>query len=501
MTAPQQTRNRRLTPRRVLLAAILLLTAAPIITYAALAVRFYTARPSPTHDGYAEHNARHAHRSDEERAWALYVNLGPRLSDLSRELRNAMRDASDPDGPPLPNPFDLRPADPAFAQAAAAIAASGLLDDARHAARRPVIATYFTDRYANDPPRAPEDFLPPSGVATQRKPLLDSLLLPAAATRDAAKLLVFDAHRAVAENEPQRAVENLRDTASIARQWTGEPGMIAGLLGFACAALAADAAVEIVESHPTAFDADQLRTLEETIHAAAAEAGVDFESELVLVEDFIQHLYAADGRMTPHGYDILRRSDASKSGGHSAALPVVAIFFMDHATQTESLREAVALARRIPDDPAAHVPAWVSRQESLRLGSDINLVGPLIEPALGKAALSQIQSRTQLRAAATRLALERFKLAEGRYPDALAELVPAYLPELPEDPFNPGHPIKYLLRDAEPVLYSVGANAVDDHATPAPPNTRPDDLKARFADPGGPAPDAAKGDWILYPKP
>ena len=59
-------------------------------------------------------------------------------------------------------------------------------------------------------------------------------------------------------------------------------------------------------------------------------------------------------------------------------------------------------------------------------------------------------------------ALERFRLAQGSYPDSLQALAPAYVDAVPRDIMN-GEPYRYRLRsDGTFLLYSVGWNQKDD---------------------------------------
>ena len=58
--------------------------------------------------------------------------------------------------------------------------------------------------------------------------------------------------------------------------------------------------------------------------------------------------------------------------------------------------------------------------------------------------------------------LERYRLAQGKYPQALGDLMPAYGPDLPRDVMN-GQSYHYkLLGDGTYLLYSVGWDQVDD---------------------------------------
>jgi hypothetical protein len=66
----------------------------------------------------------------------------------------------------------------------------------------------------------------------------------------------------------------------------------------------------------------------------------------------------------------------------------------------------------------------------------------------------------------TGIALERHRLAEGRLPGDLKELVPAYLAELPLDPYD-GKPLRYRIQpDGSPLLWSIGSDLVDEGGLP-----------------------------------
>jgi hypothetical protein len=68
----------------------------------------------------------------------------------------------------------------------------------------------------------------------------------------------------------------------------------------------------------------------------------------------------------------------------------------------------------------------------------------------------------------TAIALQRFKLAHGHYPEHLAGLVPEFLTAVPPDPVD-GHPLRYRRESGGTfLLYSVGENGVDDGGDPSP---------------------------------
>jgi len=74
------------------------------------------------------------------------------------------------------------------------------------------------------------------------------------------------------------------------------------------------------------------------------------------------------------------------------------------------------------------------------------------------------QMLTERRVCAVMLAIRLYQFDHrNKLPATLSELVPAYLPAVPRDPFDPADgPIRYLPMHDPPVLYSLGLNLTDD---------------------------------------
>ncbi len=62
------------------------------------------------------------------------------------------------------------------------------------------------------------------------------------------------------------------------------------------------------------------------------------------------------------------------------------------------------------------------------------------------------------------VAMERFRLANNRWPDTLQELTPRYLQAIPLDPFD-GQPLRLVAKGTYRIVYSIGPNLVDDGGT------------------------------------
>ena len=70
-------------------------------------------------------------------------------------------------------------------------------------------------------------------------------------------------------------------------------------------------------------------------------------------------------------------------------------------------------------------------------------------------------SETRMIEARTALALNQYKAEAGHYPETLDALIPNYLVALPVDPFSGQH-LLYAVHGGKYLLYSVGANGLDD---------------------------------------
>jgi hypothetical protein len=84
----------------------------------------------------------------------------------------------------------------------------------------------------------------------------------------------------------------------------------------------------------------------------------------------------------------------------------------------------------------------------------------LLTPALDKATINAELAMMRRDVTLTAIALEVFRRRHGRWPETLAELTPSMLPALPIDRFD-GLPLRYVMKDGKPMLYSVGTDRED----------------------------------------
>lgn len=110
----------------------------------------------------------------------------------------------------------------------------------------------------------------------------------------------------------------------------------------------------------------------------------------------------------------------------------------------------------------------------------------LLMPALGRAVQKSARMQTYLDAAAVSCALERYRLANGKLPDALDALAPSFMARVPNDVID-GKPLRYRAQaDGGYILYSIGWNQTDDGGK----------LSWKEGNKDKPSVDFTKGDWV-----
>jgi len=133
--------------------------------------------------------------------------------------------------------------------------------------------------------------------------------------------------------------------------------------------------------------------------------------------------------------------------------------------------------------------------KALRHGWPYNILARMIFPAIGNAVKRYARGQSSVDLARVAIALERYRLAHGEFPDSLDALAPQFMEKVPHDIIN-GEPLHYR-RDppsqsssaagGQLVLYSVGWNETDDNGT------------VGLTKNGNVDPD--KGDWVWqYPQ-
>lgn len=126
-----------------------------------------------------------------------------------------------------------------------------------------------------------------------------------------------------------------------------------------------------------------------------------------------------------------------------------------HRRALEHLTEGVRIARLPSQEQLAALKAWDEAYKRLPTIVARLCTNPM---RFGETVL---RNNALTRCALVAVALERFRLANQRWPANLDELTPKYLAQLPTDPFT-GQPLRYRPAPTGVVVYSVSLDGNDD---------------------------------------
>ncbi len=126
----------------------------------------------------------------------------------------------------------------------------------------------------------------------------------------------------------------------------------------------------------------------------------------------------------------------------------------DHAALLRHMTQCVEAARLPVEDQD---PAFATIEKQRK---DLPSLASFLFPFLGQVAQTYKQSRAELRCAAAAIAAERYRRQHGEWPRSLDALVPAFLSQMPLDPYD-----KCVLRmkriEDGLVIYAIGPDLQD----------------------------------------
>ena len=129
------------------------------------------------------------------------------------------------------------------------------------------------------------------------------------------------------------------------------------------------------------------------------------------------------------------------------------------------LHEKYLLPQVVDQDRRVAPPAAIQQSDSAlekQSRRPYDMLSRMLMPGLTRVAGKSARAQNLVDLARVACALERYRLANGQFPEALAALAPMFIATLPHDVIN-GQPLKYRhTDDGQIVLYSVGWNETDD---------------------------------------
>jgi len=482
-----------------------------IVGYGSLAVRFFVGSPSIKRNFIAELNAQNEGYSEDEKAWSVYRSVDiewQRLTYASWQQQLA-------ENPDIVDRqyrssvlFPLYGYDPVhtnYDEAAAILRAfEPQLVRLREAASRPVNGLMLSDQIETnevEPGIWVTDPIVPSSDPRLQGTLTSVLLPELGLIRRYAMMLMADAELAVKEGDWDRAQADLIASLGMSRQ-VNRPGfLINHLVAIAIFNQTGSTLEEIIAEYPDAFSRDQLVELSHAFALNQSQVTMRLDAEMMFFDDILQRAYTDDGhgngRLTRRGLRILLSDGYSNPKVNlddqifeledvvqSLTGPISMIAIEDRRSQYRRYRaviDRVFKALREGPESLGEVVADGTHAE-LSNGRILRSPVDLLMPALSQAVAREFISQMLTDAAMTMLGIEVFKREHGDYPETLDELVPRYLPKLPADYFNPGHPIQYVIAGDGYLLYSAGTDGdLDGGVDLKPTNNEHYSLMKRFA--------------------
>ncbi|MFO0808114.1 MAG: hypothetical protein U0746_05790 [Gemmataceae bacterium] len=271
--------------------------------------------------------------------------------------------------------------------------------------------------------------------------------------RATANILDLSARSLCEEGRGDEALARARALIVLSRA-TGEESMIDALVECAIRAIAVGSTQRTLaqtEPNGEALAATQVSFEDDAKRPRLANA---FRWERAIVEDTIRSL--DEGRLGP---DVRMQM----AGPAPVVTGVAQIDEALHRLRGGSLRKRDYVAvladysRRI--ELASAGPDELRRHQAELAAAEAALPAYLVGSA-PKVVEADMRSTALVRSARTALAAERFRRAQGRWPTAIDELVPAYLRSVPLDPFDL-KPLKLAKKPDGIVIYSIGTDNTD----------------------------------------
>ena len=288
--------------------------------------------------------------------------------------------------------------------------------------------------------------LTPAAESSAAGPNLAGLL-------NASKLSAQQIRTLLAAGDSAAAYAEFQNGCKIYPSWKNQPTLLSGMLQITVRKLLAEVVGEGLRDRVWAEP--ELRKLEADL--AATHIGADYRESYAGERDFFNARCDELVASSP-----LKR--AQIYGGAAGIALIPQAFFRDNQLRynqqiDELLTRVSADGKRFdPDVPcplsAAHLTGlidpyyfFLAQQSARSLSWHIDYF---------------IAQQTQFDEARLAIALERFRLAHGGYPDTLAELLPAFIAELPVETYS-RQPLIYRRKEGGTfLLYGVGQDRTDD---------------------------------------
>jgi hypothetical protein len=271
-------------------------------------------------------------------------------------------------------------------------------------------------------------------------------------SRHAARLLTLEAMESAENQQANAAAESLIAQIALVRAFNGEPSLISYLSAMALQGMTIASAEQVINKTPLSNDqltrvATSLQDLDESeglFRAMVAErcSGVDM-CQRITFADLIS-LFGSEKPLWFAAFCAIYRPSG--------------LLDQDELADLQMMNGLVQAARLPP--PKNIFAAQQVITSTQRIASPA-LIAKWHASLFDRTIIQGVQAVARKHTAVVGLAIERYRLQTGHLPESLDELVPAFLPAIPQDPFD-GKPQRYKRNVHGYVVYSVGEDGKDD---------------------------------------
>jgi hypothetical protein len=284
----------------------------------------------------------------------------------------------------------------------------------------------------------------------------DTLFPEFAKYRSAARLACVQARLLHERGRDDEALRTLEDASALGVNLNNGESLIQALVGIACIAMADRSATTVIlDGEPSAdalrAHARRVRALRErlpgmagtlTCEAAFADSALDMIAESRISE--VTGVLGGDEDMEP------------------LSRPRAVLARMKLPSSREWIHDRYArLIEEVDKPPAASKFEELSARTDMDADARDDWVAQMLMGGYAKAATRYRGMVAQLAAEEILCALELYRREHGAYPAKLADLTPAYLPDVPVDPFTENSMV-YRVTPTGYKLYALGPNRADD---------------------------------------
>jgi hypothetical protein len=277
------------------------------------------------------------------------------------------------------------------------------------------------------------------------------------------QLLDLDAVVKTCDGDVEGACRNVRAALNIARSHGDEFTVIALLVRIAEGHIAAGMLERVLAQGIPA--ANTLQSLQEAFQGESDDLPRAILTAARGERALFHRMWQAqdEGKITV-AQMFAQKQPASAWEGALAFLSVP-IWRRAHAAFLRRTTELVEVARLPVLEQETACQEWEQRVRSMAASGDrTQSIAALLIPAYTKIVQAGHRQQAVLRCAAAALAAERYRQDRGAWPASLDALIPAYLKQVPADPYD-GKPLRLLRTDGGLIVYSIGPDRTDDGGT------------------------------------